>query len=152
VERDEFDRLRAVDSLQYKLGVLGFPVVNYYSLFLKDKVERYFGIVLESKKYGGSNAAIALTHDVDFSSFLNFRMIRREIFGIAVLNRHGLRTNERATKLLFPLYALLATTCRRSASASSETASWAAASNRLSSLKAGQPRNRTSLTISDPAL
>ncbi len=106
LERDEFDRLRAMDSLQFKLGILGFPAVNYYSLFLKERVEEYFGIELERKTYGGADSAIALTHDVDFVSFLNPKMISREMFGIAVLNRHGLPSRERATKLLFPLYAL----------------------------------------------
>lgn len=106
LERDEFDRLRAMDSLQYKLGVLNFPVVNYYSLFLKEEIERYFGIVIERKTYGGVESAIALTHDVDFTSFLSLKMIRREIFGIAVLNRHKLGMNQRTTKLLFPLYSL----------------------------------------------
>lgn len=105
LERDEFDRLRAMDSLQYKLGVLNFPVVNYYSRFLKEKFEKYFEINLERKTYGGSDFGLALTHDVDFTSFLNFKMIRREIFGIAVLNRHRLGATQRATKLLFPIYA-----------------------------------------------
>lgn len=106
LERDEYDRLRAMDSLQYKLGVLNFPVVNYYSRFLKEKVEEYFKIILERKTYGGADCGLALTHDVDFTSFLNFKMIRREIFGIAVLNRQHLGVPQRATKLLFPLYAL----------------------------------------------
>ncbi len=106
LERDEFDRLRAMDSLQYKLGILGFPAVNYYSLFLKERVEECFGIALERKTYAGAESAIALTHDVDFVSFLNPRMISREMVGIAVLNRHGLPSRQRATKLLFPLYAL----------------------------------------------
>ncbi len=107
LERDEFDRLRAMDSLQYKLGVLGFPVVNYYSLFLKEKIEEYFGVSLEPKMYAGGSCGIALTHDVDFTSYLNLKMIRREMFGIAVLNRHRLGSTERAEKLLFPIYALL---------------------------------------------
>ncbi|OYV87344.1 MAG: hypothetical protein B7Z63_02505 [Ignavibacteriae bacterium 37-53-5] len=106
LERDEFDRFRAMDSLQYKLAVLDYPVVNYYSLFLKEKLEQYFGIRLEPKTYGGSDCGLALTHDVDFISFLNFRMIRREMFGIALLNRHRLGSTQRAEKLLFPLYAL----------------------------------------------
>ncbi len=106
LERDEFDRLRAMDSLQHKLGVLGFPVVNYYSRYLKEKIEEYFGIQIEPKRYGNSDCAIALTHDVDFTTFLNFRMIRREMFGIAILNRHRLIPTDRAAKLLFPVYAL----------------------------------------------
>lgn len=106
LERDEFDRLRAMDSLQYKLGILGFPAVNYYSLYLKERIEEYFGISPERKMYGGADSAIALTHDVDFVSFLNPKMISREMIGIAVLNRHGLPSRQRATKLLFPLYAL----------------------------------------------
>lgn len=106
LERDEYDRLRAMDSLQYKLGVLDYPVVNYYSAFLKGKVEEYFGITIEPKTYDGSEHGVALTHDVDFTSFLNPRMIRREMFGVAVLNRHQLGSTQRLTKLLFPLYAL----------------------------------------------
>ncbi|MCL5267949.1 MAG: polysaccharide deacetylase family protein [Bacteroidetes bacterium] len=106
LERDEFDRLRAMDSLQYKLGVLGFPVVNYYSLFLKEEIEKYFGIAIELKTYDGGSCGMALTHDVDFISFLNPRMIRREMFGIAVLNRHMLGSTQRLSKLLFPLFAL----------------------------------------------
>jgi Family of unknown function (DUF7033) len=107
LERDEFDRLRAMDSLQYRLGVLDFPVVNYYSLFLKEKMEEYFKIALELKTYAGADCGIALTHDVDFISHISLKMIRREMFGIAVLNRHHLGSAQRAEKLLFPLYALL---------------------------------------------
>ncbi len=106
LERDEFDRMRAMDSLQYKLGVLGFPVVNYYSRLLKEEMERYFGIQIESRTYSGSSCAIALTHDVDFITFLSMRMIRREMFGIALLNRHMLGSTQRMSKLLFPLFAL----------------------------------------------
>ena len=106
LERDEFDRLRAMDSLQYKLGILEFPAVNYYSRLLKERVEEYFGITLDRKMYASTDSAIALTHDVDFVSFLNPKMISREMVGIAVLNRHGLPSKQRATKLLFPLYAL----------------------------------------------
>jgi Family of unknown function (DUF7033) len=106
LERDEFDRFRAMDSLQHKLGVLDYPVVNYYSSFLRERLEEYFGIKLEPKTYGGSHHGLALTHDVDFISFLNFKMIRREMFGIALLNRHRLGSTQRAEKLIFPLYAL----------------------------------------------
>lgn len=106
LERDEFDRFRAMDSLQYKLGVLGFPVVNYYSMFLQEKVEKLFNITLERRTYDGIESGIALTHDVDFSTFLSLKMIRREMFGIAVMNRHRLGMNQRALKLIFPLYAL----------------------------------------------
>ncbi|MCL5033962.1 MAG: polysaccharide deacetylase family protein [Bacteroidetes bacterium] len=106
LERDEFDRLRAMDSLQFKLGILGFPVVNYYSRYLREEIEKYFGVVIESKTYAGGNCGIALTHDVDFISFLNPRMIRREMFGIAVLNRHMLGSTQRLSKLLFPIFSL----------------------------------------------
>ncbi len=106
LERDEFDRMRAMDSLQYKLGVLGFPIVNYYSLLLKEEMEKYFDIVIEHRTYGGGGCGLALTHDVDYISYLNPRMIRREMFGIAVLNRHSLRSPQRVSKLLFPLFAL----------------------------------------------
>lgn len=106
LQRDEFDRLRAMDSLQYRLGILSFPVVNYYARFLKEQVEKYFGIGISQKTYGDAEAGIALTHDVDFTSFLSLKMIRREIFGIAVMNRHRLGSTQRVSKLFFPLYAL----------------------------------------------
>jgi hypothetical protein len=106
LERDEFDRLRAMDSLQDKLGILDLPVVNYYSMFLKKKVEESFGVRLESKKYGEEDHALALTHDVDYTSSLNLRMIRRNILGHAILNNDGLTPNERAMKLLYPLFAI----------------------------------------------
>ncbi len=105
LERDEFDRFRAMDSLQHKLGVLDYPVVNYYSRFLREKIEDYFKITLEPRTFGGANHGVALTHDVDFITFLSFKMVRREMFGIAVLNRHQLGSAQRAEKLLFPLYA-----------------------------------------------
>ncbi len=106
LQRDEFDRMRAMDSIQYRLEVLGFPVVNYYSVLLQEKIEEYYGVSLERKTYGGSNCGLALTHDVDFTSYLSLKMIRREIFGIAVLNRHRLGSTERVSKLLYPLFAL----------------------------------------------
>jgi peptidoglycan/xylan/chitin deacetylase (PgdA/CDA1 family) len=106
LERDEFDRLRAMDSLQDKLGILEFPVVNYYSLFLKEKLEESFSVKLEMKKYGEADHALALTHDVDYTSSLNLRMIKRNIFGHAILNNEGLTPNERAMKLLYPLFAI----------------------------------------------
>ncbi len=106
LERDEFDRLRAMDSLQDKLGILDFPVVNYYAMFLKRKLEEFFGVELEMKKYGEADHALALTHDIDYTSSLNLRMIKRNIFGHAVLNNEGLTPNERAMKLLYPLFAI----------------------------------------------
>jgi len=105
LERDEFDRLRAMDSLQDKLGVLNFPVVNYYSMFLKEKLENSFNVKIELKKYGDADFALALTHDVDYTSSLNLKMIRRNIFGHAILNHEALTPNERAMKLLYPLLA-----------------------------------------------
>lgn len=106
LERDEFDRLRAMDSLQDKLGILDFPVVNYYSMFLKKKLEEFFAVELEMKKYGEADHALALTHDIDYTSSLNLRMIKRNIFGHAILNNDSLTPNERAMKLLYPLFAI----------------------------------------------
>ena len=106
LERDEFDRLRAMDSLQDKLGILDFPVVNYYSMFLKEKLEGFFNVKIELKKYAGSYHGLALTHDVDYTSSLNLRMIKRNIFGHAVLNHDGLTPNDRAMKLLYPIFAV----------------------------------------------
>lgn len=106
LERDEFDRLRAMDSLQDKLGVLDFPVVNYYSLFLKKELESFFDVKIESRKYDGADYALALTHDVDYTSSLNLRMIKRNIFGHAILNVEDLTLNERALKLLYPFLAV----------------------------------------------
>lgn len=105
LERDEFDRLRAMDSLQDKLGVLNVPVVNYYSLFLKKEMESFFDVKIESRRYDGADYALALTHDVDYTSSLNLRMIKRNIFGHAILNIEDLTLNERAIKLLYPLVA-----------------------------------------------
>ncbi len=106
LERDEFDRLRAMDSVQDRLGILEIPVVNYYSMFLKKTIEDFFGLTIESKKFGASDHALALTHDVDYTSSLNPRMIKRNIFGHAILNNEGLTPNERAMKLLYPLFAI----------------------------------------------
>jgi len=106
-ERDEYDRMRAMDSLQDKLGVIDFPVVNYYSQLLKKELEEFFGIRIEPKSYGSKNCGLALTHDVDYTSSLNLRMIRRAIFGHAILNKEGLSPNERAVKLIYPLLALV---------------------------------------------
>ena len=106
LERDEFDRLRAMDSIQDRLGVLNFPVVNYYSLLLKHRLEEFFNIRIYLKKYNEADCGLALTHDVDYTSSLNYKIIKREIFGNAILNRQGLSTNERAEKLTLPLLAL----------------------------------------------
>jgi len=106
LERDEFDRLRAMDSLQDKLGVLDLPVVNYYSTLLRKKIEDIFSIKLETKKYGEADHALALTHDVDYTSSLNLRMIKRNVVGHAMLNNDGLTPNERAMKLLYPIFAI----------------------------------------------
>jgi hypothetical protein len=105
LERDEFDRLRAMDSLQDKLGVLNVPVVNYYSLLLKKEMESCFDVKIESRRYDGADFALALTHDVDCTSSLNLRMIKRNIFGHAILNNEDFTLNERALKLLYPLIA-----------------------------------------------
>ncbi len=106
LERDEFDRLRAMDSLQDRLGILDFPVVNYYSMLLKEKLEEFFNIDIKVKQYGDSDYGLALTHDVDYTSSLNLRMIKRNIFGHALLNNESLTPNERAMKLLYPLFAI----------------------------------------------
>ena len=106
LDRDEFDRLRAMDSLQDKLGVLDFPVVNYYSFLLKVAVEGFFGVQIELKKYGGVDCGLALTHDVDYTSSLNTRMLRRNFFGHFILNKEKLAPNERGMKLLYPLLAI----------------------------------------------
>ncbi len=105
LERDEFDRLRAMDSLQDKLGILDVPVVNYYSIFLKKKIEELFKVKIQLKKYDDSDHGLALTHDVDYTSSLNFRMIKRNIFGHAILNHENLLPYDRATKLLYPILA-----------------------------------------------
>ncbi|HUI29170.1 MAG TPA: polysaccharide deacetylase family protein [Candidatus Acidoferrales bacterium] len=106
LERDEFDRLRAMDSLQDKLGILDYPAVNYYSIFLKEKLEKFFDTGIELKKYADADHGIALTHDVDYTSSLNLRMIKRNIFGHAILNKENLTPNERAVKFLRPLLAM----------------------------------------------
>ncbi len=106
LERDEFDRLRAMDSLQDRLGVLDFPVVNYYSMLLKDKLQKSFDLDVELKQYNDADHALALTHDVDYTSSLNLRMIKRNVFGHAVLNSEHLAPNERAMKLVYPFLAI----------------------------------------------
>ncbi len=106
-ERDEFDRLRAMDSLQDRLGILDFPVVNYYSLLIKQKLEEFFSINIGSKEFCGADCGLALTHDVDYTSSLNFKIIKRNVFGHAVLNKEGLSSGERARKLLYPVLALI---------------------------------------------
>ncbi|MFZ1080873.1 MAG: polysaccharide deacetylase family protein [Candidatus Kryptoniota bacterium] len=106
LERDEFDRLRAMDSLQDKLGVLDFPVVNYYSMLLKKKLEDFFNVKIGLKQYDGADHGLALTHDVDYTSSLNLKMIRRNVFGHAILNNGDLTPNERAMKLLYPFLAI----------------------------------------------
>jgi hypothetical protein len=106
LERDEFDRFRAMDSLQDKLGILDFPVVNYYSMLLKRKLGDFFGVNIEAKKYGNADHGLALTHDIDYTSSLNFRMIKRNLFGHAILNNEGLTPVQRGKKLLYPLMAI----------------------------------------------
>ena len=98
-DRDEFDRLRAMDSLQDRLGVLELPVVNYYSLILKETIEKGYGLRIDPKKYSESDSAIALTHDVDYTSSLNFKIIKRDILGHSLLNHAGLNQSERVMKL-----------------------------------------------------
>ncbi len=107
LERDEFDRMRAMDSLQDKLGILEYPVVNYYSKFLKEVIHQSTGALIEEKKYGDSSFALALSHDIDYTSSLNPRMIRRNVVGHAILNRESLYPQERIRKLTFPALALL---------------------------------------------
>jgi hypothetical protein len=106
-ERDEFDRLRAMDSLQDKLGILEFPVVNYYSLFFKKEIERKFNVKIELKKYDEAEFALALTHDIDYTSSLNPRMIKRNFFGHALLNRERLPLDQRIIKLFYPMLAVV---------------------------------------------
>lgn len=107
LERDEFDRLRAMDSLQDRLSVLDFPVVNYYSLLLKQRLEEFFNVKIDLKKYYGVDYGLALTHDVDYTSSLNFKITKRNIFGHAILNKEGLSSDERIIKLLHPVLALV---------------------------------------------
>ncbi|MCL5021459.1 MAG: polysaccharide deacetylase family protein [Bacteroidetes bacterium] len=106
LERDEFDRLRAMDSLQDKLGVLEIPVVNYYSRFLRQRLEESSGTLIEEKKYGEAECGLALSHDIDYTSSLNYRMIRRNIIGHGLINREHLYPQERLRKLGYPLLAL----------------------------------------------
>ncbi|HEY9164830.1 MAG TPA: polysaccharide deacetylase family protein [Candidatus Kryptonia bacterium] len=106
-ERDEYDRLRAMDSIQDRLNILNFPVVNYYSLLLKNALEKFFNIRIEQKDYSGAQSAVALTHDIDYTSSLNPKIIRRDILGHSILNYTGLTQHERTKKLLNPLAALI---------------------------------------------
>jgi peptidoglycan/xylan/chitin deacetylase (PgdA/CDA1 family) len=106
-DRDSFDRQKSSESLQKVIGVLQIPVVNYYSLLLKDRLERFYGMEIEWKKYSGKDRAIALTHDVDYTSSLNPKIIKREIVGNGFLNKQHLAGTDRLFKMLLPFMALV---------------------------------------------
>lgn len=104
--RDQFDRLKSSESLQKINGFLKIPVINYYSLLLKSQLEKFYGITIDWKKYSGKDHAIALTHDVDYTSSLNPKIIKREIIGNALINKQGLTAKERVIKMLLPITAI----------------------------------------------
>lgn len=61
-KRDKLGRHLFSESIQFKLGIIELPVVNYYYDILKTAIEKTYNI---SIKYRLQNPALCLTHDVD---------------------------------------------------------------------------------------
>ncbi|MGC8594033.1 MAG: polysaccharide deacetylase family protein [Candidatus Kryptoniota bacterium] len=105
-DRDSFDRLNSNASLQKVGGFLKIPVVNYYSLLLMDRLERFYQMKIKWRKYSGKDCAIALTHDVDYTSSLNPKIIKREVIGNGLLNKQQFGGRDRLFKIFLPVMAL----------------------------------------------
>ncbi|MBL4657796.1 MAG: polysaccharide deacetylase family protein [Flavobacteriales bacterium] len=64
-DRDEWGRFPYASSIQYKLGIAGIPVVNYYFDLLKHVVEKVYEVQLAVDMWGDCNYATFLSHDID---------------------------------------------------------------------------------------
>jgi hypothetical protein len=64
-DRDRFGRFPYKKSLQYKLGIITRPVVNYYFDILKTAMERATGLKLLPRFNAGAGCSVCLTHDID---------------------------------------------------------------------------------------
>lgn len=64
-KRDRHGRFPYEASIQKKLGIATFPVVNYYFDVLRTAVEKAYGISLSPRKPNGHAFGLCLTHDVD---------------------------------------------------------------------------------------
>lgn len=65
LDRDYHGRFPYHSSLQYKLGCIHLPVVNYYFDILKTAIEIATGQVLLSRHHSGEAFTVLLTHDID---------------------------------------------------------------------------------------
>lgn len=70
---DRHDRILAIDSFQYRHGILSVPIVNLYVLFLKEVIEARIGIAGVPFWPHGRVCAIGLSHDVDSPDKCCFR-------------------------------------------------------------------------------
>jgi hypothetical protein len=64
-ERDRYGRFPYHSSLQYKLGIITLPVVNYYFDILKTAIEKAAGITLPARFNEEATFTACLTHDID---------------------------------------------------------------------------------------
>jgi hypothetical protein len=61
--RDQFDRYRFQESIQFNLGIAHLPVVNYYFDILKAAIEYVYAVKLRLRKKAPFN--VILSHDID---------------------------------------------------------------------------------------
>jgi hypothetical protein len=64
-DRDRFGRFPYHSSLQYKLGIITRPVVNYYFDILKTAIEQAAGQPLPYRLNPDAGFTVCLTHDID---------------------------------------------------------------------------------------
>jgi hypothetical protein len=64
-DRDQFGRFPYQKSLQYKLGIITRPVVNYYFDILKTAIEQAARVKLVPRFNPDAGFTVCLTHDID---------------------------------------------------------------------------------------
>jgi hypothetical protein len=64
-KRDSLGRFNYTESIQYKLDIVGIPVVNYYFDILKTAIETALHITVEPKFSTDRGFTACLTHDID---------------------------------------------------------------------------------------
>jgi hypothetical protein len=64
-KNDELGRITYEGSIIKELGIINFPVVNYYFDILKTAIERAYNTKVKDNLWSKNEFAVALTHDID---------------------------------------------------------------------------------------
>jgi len=64
-KKDNINRFPYAESIQFKLGIITLPVVNYYFDILKTAYEMAYNVKLKPNNWQGHDFAVCSTHDID---------------------------------------------------------------------------------------